>query len=58
MQIGDKVSWEGRLYELLGVDPMSVPEPHAWLADPRTGEQIRVPLESIKPVTEGANETN
>ena len=47
MRIGDLVTYQGTLYILRGLDPMSVPERLAELVDPATGERLRVPLSEV-----------
>lgn len=47
MELGDHVSWSGRVYVLRGLEPMSIPDRHAELEDPMTGERIRVPMQEI-----------
>jgi hypothetical protein len=47
MEIGDLVTYKGRAYVLRGLEPMSVPERHAELEDPDTGERLSVPLEEV-----------
>jgi len=49
MVIGDLVTYEGRVYVLRGLDPMGVPDRHAQLADPATGEHISAPLAEVSP---------
>ena len=49
MEIGDHVTYDGRLYVLRGFEPMSVDDRQADLEDPATGEVIRVPLEDVRP---------
>ncbi|MEP6978009.1 MAG: hypothetical protein ABI948_08145 [Thermoleophilia bacterium] len=48
MQIGDLVIYDGAVYVLRGLDPMSVPERRAELEDPATGERVRVPLSEVE----------
>lgn len=47
MRIGDLVTYQGTLYVLCGLDPMSVPERRVELEHPHTGERIRVPLAEV-----------
>jgi len=47
LQIGDTVTWRGRLCVLLGIDPMSVAERRAELEDCASGERLRAPLEEL-----------
>jgi hypothetical protein len=49
MQIGDNVIHQGRLFILLGHDPMSIPDRRAEVADPTTGERLVVPLDELDP---------
>jgi hypothetical protein len=49
MEIGDLVTYEGLVYVLRGLDPMGVPDRHAQLEDPATGEQISAPLAEVSP---------
>jgi hypothetical protein len=48
MQIGDLVTYDGAVYVLRGLDPMSVPDRRAELEDPATGERVRVPLAEVE----------
>jgi hypothetical protein len=48
MRIGDSVLYDGKLYVLRGVEPMSVDERKAELEDPDTGERLRVPWDEIE----------
>ncbi len=47
MEIGDHVTWNGRIWVLRGLEPMSVPQRHAHLEDPVTGERVRAPLTEV-----------
>ena len=49
MKIGDLVLYQGRPYYLRGLDPMSVPDRVAEVADPSTGERFAVPLDDLVP---------
>ena len=42
MNIGDLVLYQGRLYYLRGLDPMSVPDRRVILEDPETGDELAV----------------
>jgi len=42
MKIDDLVLYQGRLYYLRGLDPMSVPDRRVILEDPETGEELAV----------------
>ena len=48
MRIGDPVLYDGKLYVLRGVEPMSVDERKAELEDPETGERLRVPWAEVE----------
>jgi len=48
MRIGEPVLYDGKLYVLRGVEPMSVDERKAELEDPDTGERLRVPWAEIE----------
>jgi hypothetical protein len=54
MRIGDLVIWRGRLYRLLGFDPMSMAERRAHLEDLETGERLLVPADELAPAPPGA----
>jgi hypothetical protein len=49
MNIGDQVLYQGRLYVLRGLDPMSVPDRCALLEDAWDGGLIRAPLNDVEP---------
>jgi hypothetical protein len=49
MEIGDFVTYADGVYVLRGLDPMSVPDRHAQLEDPASGEHISVPLAEVSP---------
>jgi len=48
MRIGDLVTYDGAVYVLRGLEPMSVPDRRAELEDPATGERLRVPLSEVE----------
>jgi hypothetical protein len=48
MRIGDPVLYDGKLFVLRGMEPMSVDERKAELEDPETGERLRVPWDEIE----------
>jgi len=48
MRIGDRVLYDGRLYVLRGVEPMSVDERKAEIEDPETGERLKVLWDEIE----------
>jgi hypothetical protein len=47
MEIGDLVIHDGTSYVLRGLEPMSVPDRRAELADPENGEIVRVPVAEL-----------
>lgn len=49
MEIGDSVTFEGRVYVLRGIEPMSVDDRRVMLADPATGEVVLAPVEAVLP---------
>jgi hypothetical protein len=49
VNIGDHVLYDGRLYVLRGLDPMSVPNRDALLEDALEGGLIRAPLKDVEP---------
>ncbi|MGZ4379803.1 MAG: hypothetical protein ACXVZ2_07725 [Gaiellaceae bacterium] len=48
MRIGDQVLYDGRLYVLRGVEPMSVDERKCEIEDPETGERLKVLWDEIE----------
>ena len=53
MEIGDLVTYKGRAYVLRGLEPMSVPDRHAELEDPESGERLSVPFEEVSERPDG-----
>jgi hypothetical protein len=49
VNIGDQVLYDGRVYVLRGLDPMSVPNRTVLLEDALEGGLIRAPLDDIEP---------
>jgi hypothetical protein len=49
MEIGDFVTYEGCVYVLRGLDPMSVPDRRVQLEDPVNGTHISAPLAEVSP---------
>ncbi len=47
MEIGDIVTYQGRQYVLLGLDPMSVDRRRAELQDLLTGERLWAPISEV-----------
>jgi hypothetical protein len=48
VKIGDLVTYQGRAYVLRGLEPMSVPDRRAQLADPRTGALATARLAEVQ----------
>jgi hypothetical protein len=55
MEIGDDVIYRGRMLVLLGHDPMSVPDRHAQVEDPATGERFEVLYDELEPLPASAH---
>jgi hypothetical protein len=53
VNIGDQVLYDGRVYVLRGLDPMSVPNRDALIEDTLEGALIRVPLKDVEPMKKG-----
>lgn len=45
--LGDRVTYRGKHYELVGLDPVSAPEPVAYLAVRGSEEPIRAALHDL-----------
>jgi hypothetical protein len=48
MHIGDVLMYRGRRVMLLGLEPMSVPDPLALVRDLATGEELDVPFDELE----------
>jgi hypothetical protein len=48
LQLFDRVAYRGRSYRLVGLTPMGVEEPRAYLSDAETGERIVVPTSDLQ----------
>lgn len=46
--IGERVIWQGRLYVLVGIDPMSVSDRRADLRDLASDRRLRVPAVEVR----------
>jgi hypothetical protein len=53
MKIGDLVTYQGSVYVLRGLEPMSVPNRRAELEDPTSGELLIVPFDEVSERPEG-----
>jgi hypothetical protein len=56
MEIGKVLTYNGRTYVLLGMEPMSVPDRKAELRDTETGEIVSVPCSILAQSSEGFGE--
>ena len=56
MEIGENVTYNGRSYVLLGIEPMSVPDRKAELREPETGEIVSVPCSFLAQTGQGFGE--
>ena len=54
MEIGTTVLWRDCRYELVGVDPMNVPERRAYLRDPESGRVLEAPFDEVQPRPDSA----
>jgi len=50
MEIGNQVTYRGRVLVLLGHEPMSVPNRRAQVEDPETGERFEVAYDELEPM--------
>jgi hypothetical protein len=53
MQIGEVLTYQGRSYVLIGLEPMSVPDRRVDLQDSETGDVIAVPYALLAASREG-----
>jgi hypothetical protein len=56
MEIGEVLTYNGRTYVLLGLQPMSVPDRRAELEDTETGEVVSIPCSLLAQTSEGLSE--
>ena len=56
MEIGEVLTYNGRTYVLLGLQPMSVPDRRAELEDTETGEAVSIPCSLLAQTSEGLGE--
>jgi hypothetical protein len=56
MKIGEFLTYNGRGYVLLGMEPMSVPDRRCELRDVETGERLCVPYALVAQTGEGLND--
>jgi hypothetical protein len=53
MKIGNVLTYNGRTYVLLGMEPMSVPDRRADLEDTETGDVLSIPCSLLAHCSEG-----
>jgi hypothetical protein len=53
MEIGNTLTYEGRTYVLVGLEPMSVPDRKADVRDVETGEVVSIPCSILAQLGEG-----
>jgi hypothetical protein len=53
MKIGELVTYQGSVYVLRGLEPMSVPQRRVELEDPTSGELITAPFDEVSERSEG-----
>jgi hypothetical protein len=56
MKIGEVLTYNGRTYVLLGLEPMSVPDRRVELEDTQTGDIVSVPYALLAQSSEGLSE--
>ena len=56
MKIGEVLTYDGRMYVLLGLEPMSVPDRKADLRDTETGEIVALPCALLAQSSEGLSQ--
>jgi hypothetical protein len=47
LRVGSLVTWLGKVYRLVGVDPTGVSMRRAYLEDPDTAEHLAVPMLAV-----------
>jgi hypothetical protein len=53
IRVGDDVTFNGRLYRVRGISPMSASPRRVLLEDVETGENVEAPLDEIDPLDDG-----
>jgi hypothetical protein len=56
MEIGKVLTYNGRTYVLLGMEPMSVPDRRVDLEDTETGEVRTLPCSDLSQSSEGLSQ--
>jgi hypothetical protein len=49
IHVGDDVTYDGRVYRVRGISPMSASPRRVLLADVETGENVEAPLDDLDP---------
>ena len=50
IRVGDDVTYDGRVYRVRGISPMSASPRRVLLEDVETGENVEAPLDDLDPV--------
>jgi len=53
IRVGDDVTFDGRVYRVRGISPMSASPRRVLLEDVETGEDVEAPLDDIDPLDSG-----
>lgn len=53
IRVGDDVTFNGRVYRVRGISPMSASPRRVLLEDVETGENVEAPLDEIDPLDSG-----
>lgn len=50
IRVGDDVTYDGRVYRVRGISPMSASPRRVLLEDVETGENVEAPLDDLDPI--------
>ena len=50
IRVGDDVTYDGRVYRVRGISPMSASPRRVLLEDTETGENVEAPLDDLDPI--------
>ena len=50
IRVGDDVTYDGRVYRVRGISPMSASPRRVLLEDAETGENVEAPLDELDPI--------
>lgn len=53
IHVGDEVTYEGRVYRIRGISPMSASPRRVLLEDVETSENVEAPLDDLEPLDGG-----